>query len=119
MAATVKVVGVEKLLKKLDADKLAGPEKSRIIQATARFAQGQLETRVPRRSGTLANSMRLQSSPDSARLSLGAFYGRFQEFGTRYVRRRRFMARTIGAARKELRRLVEEAKSNIERKWAA
>lgn len=129
MAATVKVIGLDKLLKKLDASQIVGPARTRIIRSAAEYGEGQLRKRVPRAIGTLASSISLQPNKMGAKVSVGnaeAFYGRFLEFGTYsadsrtvHIKRRRFMARTLGATRKELRRLVEVEVGSIERKWAS
>ena len=51
----------------------------------------QAATAAPHRTGRLAGSIRTRSNADGASIDVGAPYGRFVEYGTRYMRARPYL----------------------------
>lgn len=147
MAVQVKVVGMDALLKKLDVDYLAEPVKRTILRESAEAGRDYLSQVVPRDTGASARTMRLEVRDNvrivdaGARLGITANPLRYLEFGTkmgasktllrtrgRYVirtsggsqriKKRRFMARTIGRTRSEIRKRTAAAVKEIEQRWS-
>ena len=128
---------------------LGEPVKRTIFREAAEAGRDYLTPLVPRRTGASASTQELSvrdagySLEDAgARLSVTADPLRYLEFGTkagatksllkargRYVirtsggsqriKKRRFMAKTIGRTRKEIRQRVDKAVKEIEAKWAS
>lgn len=149
MARAVKVVGLEEVLRKLDAQYLAEPVKRVVFVKAAETGRDYLAQLVPKLTGASARTEQLQVrdagydiEDAGARLSITADPLRYLEFGTKQgaaksivrrggrslvrtaggtqrIKKRRFMARTIGKTRAEMRRLTAEAAKDIEQRWAS
>lgn len=149
MARTTKVIGLEEVLKKLDVEYLTEPLRRRVFREAAEAGRDYLGQLVPRDTGASAQTMALQvrdsgySIQDAgARLSITADPLRYLEFGTKQgaskstirrggrslvrtsggqqrIKRHRFMAKTIGRTRKEMRTRLEQAAKDIEQRWSA
>lgn len=148
MAYSVKAVGLEGILKKLDVDYLTEDAKRTIFRETAEVARDYLSQNVPRDTGASARTMGLDvrdagySIQDAgARLSITANPLKYIEFGTKRgatksiirrggrslvrtsggeqrIKKRRFMAKTIGRARSDMKKRVQAAVAGIEARWA-
>lgn len=149
MAITMKVIGLEELSKKLDLEYLAEPVKRRVFREAAEEARDYLGQLVPRRTGASAATMDLsiqdagyKIEDSGARLAITADPLKYLEFGTKVgstkslirargqyrirtsggsqrIKRRRFMAKTIGRTRANIRKLAEAAARDVEARWSA
>lgn len=149
MAFTIKAVGLDEVVKKLDPENLLGePVKRTIFREAAEAGRDYLTPLVPRNTGASAQTQQLtvrdagyKLEDAGARLSVTADPLRYLEFGTkqgatktlirargRYgvrtsggsqrIKRRRFMAKTIGRTRREIRTRVDKAVKEIEANWS-
>ncbi len=148
MAASVKLVGLEAVLKKLDAEYLAEPIRRVVFVGAAEAGRDYLGQLVPRLTGASAQTMALSVRDQGykiedagARLAITADPLRYLEFGTKHgasksirrvrgrsvvrtsggtqrIKKRRFMAKTIGRTRAEMRKRTERAVQEIEARWA-
>lgn len=83
-----------------DARDMRDPNRA-IAETGARAARA----RAPHRTGALGASIEANATEREAVLSVAVPYARFQEYGTRYVRARRFMA----AGREAMRETAPDA----------
>lgn len=147
MPLRVRVQGLPKLLKKLNAEHLTEPERKEIIHEAGRFAHDFIGPLIPRAaehhgpSAALASTLAARYGDWGARVAVDAFPGAFLEFGTQVssgprdrrrrtaaawragtyrISPRRFMSKTIGRTRALMReQLIPKAVANIERRWRA
>jgi hypothetical protein len=119
MGAAVKLVGFDRIVKKLDAQALTGPARHKLAEDTAHVARDFLEPRIPRLTGASARTLSLTITETLVKLSVAAFPLRYQEFGTRYIKKRKFMSATISKARRELRLRIPEAVASLEKEWVS
>lgn len=149
MASSLKVVGLDEVLKKLDPEYLAEPVKRVVFRKAAETGRDYLSQLVPRLTGASARTEQLsirdagyKIEDAGARLAITANPLRYLEFGTKQgasksirrvrgrslvrttggtqrIKKRRFMAKTIGKTRSEVRRLASDAAKEIEGRWAS
>lgn len=125
MPAMVKIVGLNRLLQKLEASHLTAPAVRGLVRAAGESGQTFLGPIIPRETGASAGTMALsirdagELRDIGARLSVTAFPLRFHEFGTKHIKRRRFMAKTISKMRRTLKDLIGRAVAQVESTWAA
>lgn len=119
--ADLKLVGVEKMLRKLDPGVLTQPAIEELVIRGAELALAYADPLLPRETGASAQTLELTRVSDGgARVSVDAFPLRFLEFGTVHIKKRRFFARTIAYGRKQLRtRLIPDAIAKIESEWGS
>jgi phenylpyruvate tautomerase PptA (4-oxalocrotonate tautomerase family) len=148
-----KVVGFDKLQKKLDAANLTEPVKRQIIRDVTEEGQRFLAARVPRDTGALAGSMgatvKDEIGAGYGKVKIGGggiFYAHMLEWGTinrgsigltdsrrrltaaqrrsaaraggQRIRPMRFMSKTIGKVRRELKARIADAVKDVEQRWA-
>jgi hypothetical protein len=148
VAKIVRVTGLDDVLKKLDVEYLTEPIRRRVFREAAEEGRDYLSDLVPKLTGASARTEQLQirdqgySIEDAgARLSVTADPLRYLEFGTKAgaaksivrrggrslvrtsggtqrIKKRRFMAKTIGRTRSEMRKRLEAAASEIEKQWS-
>jgi HK97 gp10 family phage protein len=114
----VKVIGLEKLQRKLGAN-LTEPARRDIMRQGGLLAEKEAELKAPRDTGALVRSLSLTSNENMAKVSTGVYYARFLEHGTSRMKPRRFMARAKAVVSGKLKGIIEEAARRIERAWAA
>lgn len=141
-SATVKTVGFDRLLKKLDAETIVEPEKTRILKEAAEETKASLGPTLPRRTGASASKISAQASPLKASVTVPRHPFIFLEAGSQYhqgagarphVRKtaaqfkagkyriapRRFLAKERTKVRKRLVDLIGRMKDRVEKRWAA
>ncbi len=128
MAREVQVIGLDRLLKKLDPAHALGELPREIPNEAARTGQLAAIAKAPVLTGELQRSIRLRLLPASAAFltPLGAKAkalegGRHLPPGGRRARSRAFhyMRKGKTEARKELTRQINKAVADIERRWEA
>lgn len=140
-SATVKVVGVEKLLKKLDMQTIVEPERKQLLATAASQTKSSLGPTLPRRSGASASQLtaRLRNS-ESWSVDVPRVPFIFLEAGSQYhegagprkhvrktaaqrragryrIKPMRFMSRERARVRKRLAELILRMKQDIEKQW--
>lgn len=138
----VKTVGLDSLLKKLDAGEIITPEKTRILKEAADETKRSLGPTLPRRTGASASKLSATASPLRASVSIPRYPYVFLEAGSQYhqgagprvhraktaaqrkagryrISPRRFLSRERSKVRKRLITLIAEMKHRIEKRWAA
>lgn len=135
----VKTVGLKSLLKKLDADEIVGPEKTRILKDAADETKQSLAPTLPRLTGKSAAKITSTATPIMASVSVPRYPFVFLEAGslnhggaTRSHRRltaatrkagkyritpRRFLSKERTKVRKRLIDLVSRMKTRMEKRW--
>lgn len=140
MGTEVRVIGLDKLLKKLNADTLTKPAQQYVITESVKFGKDFLIGRVPKRTGESASHLATSIAAEAGSISLPAKPLRFLEYGTqlhtgagpRSHRRRtaaqwktgtwrikpmRFMRATYSATRKNLLVIIPKAEAKIVAEW--
>jgi hypothetical protein len=138
----VKTVGLDRILKKLDAEEMVTPEKTRILREAADETKRSLGPTLPRRTGASASKLTSHATPLAASVSIPRYPFVFLEAGSQYhegpsprVRRaktaaqrrggryritpRRFLTKERSKVRKRLVDLVDRMKQRVEKRWAA
>lgn len=138
----VKTVGLDRLLKKLDAEEIVTPEKTRILKEAADETKTSLAPTLPRRTGASAAQLTATATPLSASVSVPRYPFVFLEAGSQYhegagerphtrktaaqfragryrITPRRFLAKERTKVRKRLVSLIESMKAGVEKRWAA
>lgn len=123
-SATVKVVGLNPILRKLgEGGKVSDNEKATILKEAA-IATGQsLRPTVPRHTGASVAKLQVIARPASAKVTLPQIPLRFVDLGTkrkdgsRRIRSRRFMAKERRKVPPRLRSGVEKAVNRLFRWW--
>lgn len=120
MPQQMKLVGVEKMIRKLDTGTLTQPAIDELVQRGAELALDYVGPLIPRETGASASTLAMDTVNAGVRVHVDAFPLRFIEFGTKHIKKRRFFARTIAYARKQLRtRLIPDAIRKIESEWGS
>lgn len=119
--ADLKLVGIDRMLRKLDTGTLTQPAIDELVIRGAELALAYADPLIPRDTGESAQTLELTRVSDgAARVSVDAFPLRFLEFGTKHIKKRRFFARTIAYGRKQLRtRLIPDAIARVEKEWGS
>ena len=140
--ATVKVVGLNALLKKLDATQLIEPEKTALLKEAADQTKESLRPTVPRATGASVSKLAAVATPAMAKVTLPRYPLIFLEAGSQYndtgaarvhkrktaaqwkagryrITPRRFLTKERTRVRKRLIDLIGKMKQRVEKRWAA
>lgn len=123
-SATVKVVGLNPILRKLgEGDKVTDQEKASIMREAAVATATSLRPTVPRLTGASVSRMNVVANDNRAKVTLPAIPLRFVDLGTKRatggvrIRARRFMAKERRKVPPRLRAGVEKAVNRLLRWW--
>jgi len=142
-SATVKVVGFDAILRKLDAT-IVEPEKEHILREAALQTMASLKPTLPRLTGASVARVRAAVNPNQAAVLLPRYPYIFLEAGSQYphvlnakgnrihrrktaaqwragtyrIRPRRFLRNERTKTRRRLVDLVQKMKQRIERRWS-
>lgn len=123
-SATVKVVGLNPILKKLgEGGRVTDGERAQILREAGQETATSLRPTVPRLTGASVAKMAMVATPTSAKVSLPAFPLRFPDLGTKRksggvrIRARRFMAKERRKVPPRLREGVSKAVNRLLRWW--
>jgi HK97 gp10 family phage protein len=81
-------------------------DKWKVQSASEVLREGQRE--APYRSGRLRDSIAVSFSSSAAQVGTSLYYAKYQEFGTRYIKPRRFLRGALDARRDYILKLAEE-----------
>lgn len=123
-SATVKVVGLNPILRKLgEGGKVSDHEKEVILREAGMATATSLRPTVPRLTGASVSKMALVATPVMAKVTLPQIPLRFIDLGTKtksggvHIRARRFMAKERRKVPPRLRQGVEKAVTRLLRWW--
>lgn len=137
----VKSVGLDRLLKKLDATEIVEPEKTRILKEAADETKASLAPTLPRRTGASASKISATATPLKASVSIPRYPFVFLEAGSQYhqgegarphtrktaaqfksgkyrITPRRFLAKERTKVRQRLIVLIQVMKVRVEKRWS-
>lgn len=123
-SATVKVVGLNPILRKLgDGGRVTDNEKATIMRQAAVLTATSLRPTVPRLTGASVSKMAVVANDNRAKVTLPAIPLRFVDLGTKRagggvrIRARRFMAKERRKVPPRLRDGVNRAVNRLLRWW--
>jgi len=139
MAGTlVSVVGLNKILEKLDAKKLTGPSEAQLFHDAATEGRDFLAGKLSERFPATSNHVIAESTPAQGKISAPRYPYVFFERGSQYpragrlhrrrtgvknsalrIRPRRFLSQTRSKIRRDLTKHIIRMKAEIERVWSA